>query len=84
ALIVKGRILAKAPPDQLKKSLGFEPEAVVKAVCNGREEAISRRGGGEALVELVKKAAEEGCTVLEAYVREPPLEEVVVKTIGGV
>ncbi|MGC8582527.1 MAG: ABC transporter ATP-binding protein [Thermoproteus sp.] len=84
ALIVKGRILAKAPPDQLKKSLGFEPEAVVKAMCNGREEAISRRGGGEALVELVKKAAEEGCTVLEAYVREPPLEEVVVKTIGGV
>jgi ABC-type multidrug transport system, ATPase component len=83
ALIVGGRIVARGPPDALKQKLGFEPVAVVRAVCGGEERTLSKNGDGRALAALVREAVEAGCEVLEAYVREPPLEEAVVKTLGG-
>jgi ABC-2 type transport system ATP-binding protein len=83
ALIVGGRIVARGPPDALKQKLGFEPVAVVRAVCGGEERTLSKNGDGKALAALVREAVEAGCEVLEAYVREPPLEEAVVKTLGG-
>jgi len=84
ALIVGGRIIARGPPDVLKQKLGFQPAAVVRAACNGEEKTLSKSGDGRELALLVREAVESGCEVLEAYVREPPLEEVVVKTLGDV
>jgi ABC-2 type transport system ATP-binding protein len=52
-------------------------------VCGGEERTLSKNGDGKALAALVREAVEAGCEVLEAYVREPPLEEAVVKTLGG-
>ncbi|MEM0483719.1 MAG: ABC transporter ATP-binding protein [Pyrobaculum sp.] len=83
AIIINGRIVARGAPEELKRKLGFKPVAYVRAVCRDGERAFSSYGGGNVLAELVKKAAEEGCSVIEAYVKEPPLEEVVVKTIGA-
>jgi len=83
ALIVGGQITARGPPDVLKQRLGFQPAAVVRAACGGEEKTLSRSGDGRVLALLVREAVESGCEVLEAYVRHPPLEEVVVKTLGG-
>jgi ABC-2 type transport system permease protein len=82
ALIVGGQITARGPPDVLKQRLGFKPAAVVRAACGGEEKTLSRSGDGRVLALLVREAVESGCEVLEAYVRQPPLEEVVVKTLG--
>ncbi len=82
ALIVGGKIAARGPPDELKRRLGFQPVAYVKAICNGAEKAVYKSGGGEELAALIKKLSDDGCHITEAYIREPSLEEVIVKTLG--
>lgn len=82
ALIVGGKIAARGPPDELKRRLGFQPVAYVKAICNGAEKAVYKSGGGEELAALIKKLSDDGCRITEAYIREPSLEEVIVKTLG--
>lgn len=84
AVIVDGRIIARGTPIELKSRLGFRPVAVVKAICNGEERIFTRDGaGGRELGILIREVLDEGCEVVEARVHEPPLEEVLVKTLGG-
>jgi ABC-type multidrug transport system, ATPase component len=83
ALIVGGRIVARGPPDALKQKAGGRARRRRQGRVRRRGEDPVENGDGKALAALVREAVEAGCEVLEAYVREPPLEEAVVKTLGG-
>lgn len=83
SIIVGGRVVAVGAPEELKYKLGFRPRAVVRAVCGGEEVDFVEEGGGAVLTSLLEKAASRGCSLVEARVDAPSLEEVVVKLLGG-
>jgi ABC-2 type transport system ATP-binding protein len=94
ALIMGGRLLAVGPPGEIKARFGFKPRVVAVVRCSGDfpygylEDGkyvinVDTDRPAQLLAKIVEEAENRGCEVAEASIREPSLEEVVVKIWRG-
>ncbi|MEM3326726.1 MAG: ABC transporter ATP-binding protein, partial [Thermoproteus sp.] len=94
AIIAGGKIVAIGTPQEIKSKLGFRPRVFVTLRCRGDfpygvaengEVKIDEEAERpvQMLTEIIREAEARNCEVIEAAIKEPSLEEVVIKTISG-